>query len=429
MCSLSESRQFAVNVVQQLRAAGFQALWAGGCVRDVLMGNDPHDYDVATSATPQQVRDVFGFKRTLMVGASFGVVIVKGATRLQEQVEVATFRTDASYSDGRRPDAVTFSTPEKDAERRDFTINGMFLDPITDEVIDYVGGREDLRSGVIRAIGDPHARLAEDKLRMLRAVRFAARFGFDLDPATEQAVTAHAADVALVSGERIAVELRKTLETDRAVWAVEKLQQTGLLRVIAPQVSEAWDQIGVLVCKLLGDCADANWLVRASALIWPLASVGRDADAIASEWKQRLRLANDEADALAFSVSVQPLLAAASTTPWSIIQPQLIKPHIRTALGLLRARAGEDPTLAAESLWIEERLRWSKEQLDPAPLLDGASLLKLGLKPSPMFREVLQCARAMQLDGELIDRPAALEWLRKRTGNIEGSECDPNSLE
>src|SRR4249920_3694792 len=171
-------RAFALEIAQKLRAAGFESLWAGGCVRDELLGIPPKDYDVATNATPDQIRDLFGHRRTLPIGAAFGVVTVLGP-RHAGQIDVATFRSDATYSDGRHPDSVKFTSAEQDAERRDFTINGLFYDPVGGEVVDYVGGQQDLAGRVIRAIGDARLRLAEDKLRMLRAVRFAAAFEFE----------------------------------------------------------------------------------------------------------------------------------------------------------------------------------------------------------------------------------------------------------
>ncbi len=419
---MSEVKQFAIEVVNQLRSGGFIALWAGGCVRDLLMGNTPHDYDVATSATPQQVRELFGMRRTLMVGAAFGVVIVKGSSKLQEQVEVATFRTDSSYTDGRRPDRVTFSTPEKDAQRRDFSINGMFFDPITEEVIDYVGGREDLRAGLIRAIGDPHARLAEDKLRMLRAVRFAARFAFRLDAATESAITTHAAETELVSGERIAIELRKTLETNQAAWAVTKLHDTGLLQVIAPEVDARWTDASASICTLLESSSDDGWLTRVAAMYWPLMNYKLNsdsnnnlnvADCIAS-LKKRLKLANDEAEAIRFALASQPTLEIASSSQWSEVQRLLVKPHIGTALSLLGARRALKPELSHEYDWLHARLQLPAEQLNPLPLLDGQDLQRAGLSPSAEFRLILQEARDLQLDGKLLDQAAALKWLEVR---------------
>ena len=182
--SQSASRDFAVDVVTRLREGGYEALWAGGCVRDRLLGREPKDYDVATSARPEQVRELVGKRRTLAIGAAFGVIAVL-AERGQAPIEVATFRTDGVYRDGRHPESVAFSDAEHDAQRRDFTINGLFFDPLTEQVVDYVGGQADLSAGIVRAIGDPARRFTEDKLRLLRAVRFATTFGFAIEPVTE----------------------------------------------------------------------------------------------------------------------------------------------------------------------------------------------------------------------------------------------------
>ncbi len=202
------NREFAGEVVSRLKQAGHQALWAGGCVRDYLLGRVPKDYDVATDARPEEVRQIFGHRRTLAVGASFGVIVVRGPRGVAD-VEVATFRTEGPYLDGRRPESVTFATPEEDAKRRDFTINGMFFDPLAQQVLDYVGGERDLGAGIVRAIGDPHDRVREDKLRMLRAVRFAANLDFELDPITASAVREMADQLTVVSAERITQEPAK----------------------------------------------------------------------------------------------------------------------------------------------------------------------------------------------------------------------------
>jgi poly(A) polymerase len=210
MAAEKSQREFALDVVKRLRDAGHNALWAGGCVRDQLLGLSPKDYDVATSALPDAVRDLFGRRRTLAVGASFGVITVLGGKPL-EPIEVATFRTDGDYRDGRRPESVAFTDAEHDAQRRDFTINGLFYDPLEERVVDYVGGVADIEARVVRAIGDPRRRFGEDKLRMLRAVRFAATYGFALDPDTLAAIRDMAAGVTAVSGERIGGELRRVL--------------------------------------------------------------------------------------------------------------------------------------------------------------------------------------------------------------------------
>ncbi|HVU86551.1 MAG TPA: CCA tRNA nucleotidyltransferase, partial [Pirellulales bacterium] len=231
-------RELALRVLRRLREAGYQALWAGGCVRDQLLGRTPKDYDVATNATPEQIRALFGRRHTLAIGAAFGVVAVLGPKHVG-MVEVTTFRRDAQYSDGRHPDAVIFTTAEEDAQRRDFTINGLFYDPVEDRVIDYVGGQADLERRVVRAIGDPRARFTEDKLRMVRAVRFAAGFDFAVDPPTRAAIDEMADTISVVSPERVAQEMRKMLVDPSRAGAVELLRNTRLLSVLLPEV-DAW---------------------------------------------------------------------------------------------------------------------------------------------------------------------------------------------
>src|SRR5579885_424682 len=222
----------ALDVVRRLRAAGYETYFAGGCVRDRLLGRAPLDYDVATAAPPEVVQRLF--PRTVPVGAQFGVVLVlHGGGRF----EVATFRSADAYVDGRRPSRVHFGSAREDAERRDFTINALFWDPLEDRIIDFVGGEADLRAGVIRAIGDAAARIAEDRLRMLRAVRFAARFGFTIEPATQAAVVAAAPTLVDIAGERIGEEIVKLLTEGGARRGFELLAATGLLDVVLPEVA------------------------------------------------------------------------------------------------------------------------------------------------------------------------------------------------
>ena len=235
MIDLEQQRRFALDVVCQLRAAGFEAYWAGGCVRDELLGRTPKDYDVATNATPPEIRDLFGNRRTLPLGAAFGVITVLGP-RPAGMIEVATFRQDAEYSDGRHPDHVTFSSAREDAARRDFTINGMFFDPVNRQVIDFVGGQDDLRNRLIRAIGPPRLRFGEDKLRMLRAVRFVAAFDFLIDAETAAALREMADQIAVVSPERIAMEMRRVLTEPGRVQGVRLLVELGLAEAVLPEI-------------------------------------------------------------------------------------------------------------------------------------------------------------------------------------------------
>lgn len=423
---MSYNRQFAIEVVQQLRDEGHQALWAGGCVRDELMGHPVKDYDVATSATPQQVRKLFGYRRTLPVGVSFGVVIVLGPTKDHSQIEVATFRTDATYSDGRRPDSVTFSTPEEDAQRRDFTINGMFYDPVSQHLIDYVDGQADLERKVIRAIGSPDHRIAEDKLRMLRAVRFAARFGFVIEPQTLEAIKRHSHEVKVVSGERIADEVRKTLVTPKVSWAVEQWQNTGLLRAIAPEVDHQWSNLREPILQLLDATTEIqsktnrNWLLPMSAILWsychqfepPVKSTSRESSPSLLNLRTHLKLSNEESESLEFAVHSQQTLEQASLKRWSELQPLLISPYAEKAIELIEARSHINAAFVPAARYLREKLGLPLEQLNPPPLLTGQSLLERGLRPSPRFGELLAQARAQQLDGLLADREAALEWLK-----------------
>ncbi len=448
----TNQKEFATTVVQRLRAAGHTALWAGGCVRDLLLGIEPLDYDVATSATPDQVRELFGYRHTLPVGAAFGVVIVLGKPRHAVQVEVATFRTDAAYSDGRHPDAVIFSTPQEDAQRRDFTINGMFYDPLTAAVIDYVGGQADLQHGCLRAIGFADDRIGEDKLRMLRAVRFSARFGFTIEAATRRAIARHAAEVNCVSGERIWTEIRKTLQTSRAAWAVEEWFQLNLLQHILPEVAAVWPAQRLAARRLLDsldgveplpDAADihsqvraargrsADWLDRLCGLLWialeQAANGNADnlnvsVDSLVQSLKTRLKVPNEVGDTLRHVLPAQRELVGAQRRPWSQVQPWLVDACADRAVALYEARgslvenAEQVAAWRETSEWLHQKLALPREQLDPAPLLLGHDLIGLGLTPSPRFGELLSQARQRQLDQLLPDRPAALRWLREQVG-------------
>lgn len=409
-------REFAEQIVIQLRSLGFQALWAGGCVRDLLLGNQAHDYDVATDAQPKQVRQIFGHARTLAVGAAFGVIIVLSPDR-KLQVEVATFRTDADYSDGRHPDSVTFSTPEMDAQRRDFTINGLFYDPIEQKVIDYVGGQQDLQLGILRAIGDPEARIREDKLRMLRAVRFAARFSLEIDPATYLAICHHSNEVAHVSGERIAIEIRKTLETPKPGWAAAKWADSGLLTVLLPEVALVWGQHGSSIEAMLSKATVQGWESRLACMLWPCVKPGLpDMREFLEAIKLRLKLSNEEIACIGFALSSQQQLENAIHSRWSVLQPLLISPWIQTGVDLLslRVSVGQVPQDSVD--WLNQALQWPESRLNPPVLVTGQDLIQNGLKPGPRFKDLLQHVRDKQLDGELVNTQQAIDFLRAMVG-------------
>ena len=253
----------AFRIMKVLRREGFVAYLAGGCVRDALLGHRPKDYDVATDATPESVRRVFGKSNTLAFGASFGVIGVlpvregdRPETTRVLPTEVVTFRSDGDYSDGRRPDSVHYGNAEQDALRRDFTINGLFYDPATQSVIDHVGGQQDLKTGLLRTIGSAASRFGEDKLRMLRAVRFATTLGFRIDPPTQAAIRQHAGDISVVSGERIGAEMRRVMTSPHAFAGLTCLQDTGLAVHVMPELHEI---LGDRLSNLLSHLPDRHF--------------------------------------------------------------------------------------------------------------------------------------------------------------------------
>jgi poly(A) polymerase len=405
------AREFALDVVSRLRKAGFEALWAGGCVRDELLGRTPADYDVATSARPDDVRNVFGKRKTLAVGAAFGVITVLGP-RDAKQVEVATFRVDEPYTDGRHPAGVTFCSAREDAQRRDFTINGLFLDPLTGEVHDYVDGRADLAAGIVRAIGVPAQRFAEDHLRMLRAIRFTACFGFVLEEETRAALERMTRLVKTVSPERIAAELRAMVSRPGRRQAIELLADTGLAADVLGEVAGS------------GTAAGAHW--RKSAAIvgaldepdLPLALAvlaegsGGGTDAV-GRMAARLRLSNREAKGavwLTAAVATLGRLGRAEIVglPRSRVQPWLAHEHAAGLADLLRARASAGRGDAEAAAWVTAEVARPRAELDPLPLVTGKDLLEAGVAEGRALGETLARIRALQLDGVITTREEAL---------------------
>jgi poly(A) polymerase len=397
-------REFATEVVRRLRAAGHQALWAGGCVRDMLLGLEPEDYDVATAATPEQVQRLFRSTREL--GIEFGVVRVLGPRPII--VEVATFRSDGAYTDGRHPDAVVFSSPEEDARRRDFTVNGMFFDPLQDKVIDYVGGQDDLRAGVLRAIGNPAQRFTEDKLRLLRAVRFATRFNLTLDPATADAIRAMAGGIAVVSAERIAEELRKLLTNLRRADGLRMLNDVNLLSPLLPEVAATGDGWTHLLRMLELLPADASFPLALAAV---LHDIGRD---VAGRICLRLKLSNVERDRIEWLVGMHDRLCDAPRMLNSALKPILAHPGIRELLALHRADAVAAGKSVEHVKFCEQKLRdWLPEEVDPPPVLTGDDLLALGIKQGPIFKRLLDAVRIAQLDEVVTTKEQAIELVRQ----------------
>ena len=404
MCPQSPQREFALEIVQRLRAAGHEALWAGGCVRDQLLGLQPKDYDVATSARPDDIRAIFGQRRTLAIGAAFGVVTVlgprSGDRRGAKQIDVATFRRDAAYSDGRHPDSVTFTNAQEDASRRDFTINGLFFDPLANEIVDYVGGRADLERKLIRAIGDPRLRIREDKLRMLRAVRFAASFGFQIDSQTLVAIQQAASEIHTVSPERIGVEIRRMLTDPNRVVAIELLRETNLLSAVLPEVAALDEPAWRETLRLLGGLRDPELPLALAALLSQ--TTGRP---IVGPVGRRLRYTNKEIERAEWLLAHHAEVADAPQRPWPRLQRILVH---EAATDLLALREAEHGPNDLPLLYCRERMAWPAERINPPPLLTGADLIAHGLAPSPHFARLLEAARDAQLNCEVTTTAEAL---------------------
>jgi putative nucleotidyltransferase with HDIG domain len=431
------ARDAAAEIVVRLRAAGHQAYFVGGCVRDLLMGREPKDFDVATSAVPDQVLALF--ERTFSVGAHFGVVLVSTGEIV---TEVATFRSDGVYSDGRHPDAVRFAaTAEEDVKRRDFTINGMMLDPLDDSVLDLVGGRKDLELGLVRAIGDSTLRFTEDKLRMLRGVRFAARFAFDLEPSTQGAIQQLAPLVNQVSRERVRDELTLMLTGGQARRAFELLDSTGLLAQVLPEVvkmkgveqppqyhpeGDVWVHTLMLLAGLPAGCpAPLAW----GAL---LHDVGKPATfrvapdrirfdghveagiRIAEEICRRLRLPNYETEQILLLIANHMRFADVQKMKESTLKRFFRLKEFDQHLDLHRLDClASHGSLALYDFARERFETLPVEQVRPALLLTGKDLIEAGYKPGPLFSAMLTMAEDAQLDGAINSKDDALSLVEK----------------
>jgi poly(A) polymerase len=431
------ARQTATDFARRLKKAGHVAYFAGGCVRDGLRGKEPKDYDIATSATPAQVTKLFPGSNE--VGAHFGVVIAK---QHGTAVEIATFRTDGSYKDGRRPDTVTFSTPEDDAQRRDFTINGLFEDPESGEVIDFVGGQADLAAGLLRAIGNPADRFAEDSLRLLRAVRFATTLGFQIEPGTWQAMKDHAAGLQRISPERIRDEFSRIIVLPARRRGLELLVDSGLIEYFIPEVlpligceqppqwhpeGDVYVHTGIML-EMLGDETPLELCL--AVLLHDIAKPptrsydevddrirfnGHDAlgATMAEEILRRLKYPNHVIEDVAFMVSRHMQFMNVQQMKISKLKRFMAAPTFPQELELHRVDCASSNGFTDNLEYlIEKREEFAKEPLIPKPLVTGHDLISMGLPPSPRFSEILEAVQTEQLEGRLTERESALEWVR-----------------
>ena len=451
------SKHFAISIVQTLRQRGFQAYLVGGCVRDLLLQREPKDYDVATNATPQQVMGIF--PETYAVGAQFGVVLVpapgdalgresaSGALSKSHAVEVATFRSDIGYSDGRHPDEVRFSQdPREDVARRDFTINGMLLDPAAGagtpgEVLDFVGGRKDLEAGIIRTIGDPALRFGEDKLRMLRAVRFAARFDYTIEPATFAAIQKLAPEIKAVSRERVRDELTLMLTEGHARRAFLLLDESRLLEQVLPDISAMKGVAQPPEFHPEGDVFVHTLLLLENlphpcplTLAWGalLHDVGKPPTfrvapdrirfdnhvevgvKMAEEICRALRFSNDDTDQILALVDNHMRFGHATRMKESTLKKFLRLPEFDEHLALHRADClASHRNLSTYEFVQQKRAEIPPEKMRPSPLVTGDDLIAAGHAPGPRFREILNAVEDAQLEGRLPSRDAALEFVRR----------------
>lgn len=437
---MTRKEALARGVAARLREAGHIAYFAGGCVRDRLLGHEPDDFDIATDAPAERVQKVF--PRTVAVGAQFGVILVLVDG---EAFEVATFRADAAYLDGRHPVSVRFSSPEEDAQRRDFTINGMFLDPADDRVIDYVDGRLDLDAGIIRAIGDASERIREDRLRMLRGIRFAARLDYAIDPPTFDAIRSAASSITDIAWERIGDEiLRMLTETPGAKTrrAFELLDESGLLAHVLPEiialkgVAQSPDYhpegdvfvhtLGLLerfdgkqtetlaLGALLHDIAKPRCAERKEERItfYGHCEVGAE---MAVEICKRLRRSRETWERVDYLVHNHLRLVNAPQMRLSTLKRFLAEDGIEELLELARLDAlASSGDLTYYDFCRGKLEELGQEEIKPPPLLSGRDLIALGFEPGPQFGEILAAVSEAQLDGALGSKEAAIDWVRGR---------------
>jgi poly(A) polymerase len=426
----------AEAVASTLRAAGFTAYFAGGCIRDMLLGRPVQDIDIATDAVPAKVRRIFPDHRA--VGAQFGVILVKAG---RATFEVATFRADLAYHDGRHPEGIRFSSPEEDARRRDFTVNGLFYDPGRRVIIDFVGGEADLAAKRIRTIGPPDARFGEDHLRLMRAVRFAAALGFAIDPDTWNALRRLAPLALRVAPERIREELLKCLSRAGAADALDLLEQSGLLAAVLPEASamvgipqpEAYHPEGDVFTHVRAMFAAADYPLSGTlAMGILLHDIAKPATfrirdrirfhghdelgvTLARGILERLRFSNEDTDRVAALVASHLQFMHVRQ-----MRPSRLKRFLRTDgfaehLELHRLDClGSHRKLDHHAFCLEQLAALGQEAINPPPLVSGRDLIELGLTPGPRFKTILHEVETLQLEEKLATRGEALAHIRRR---------------
>jgi poly(A) polymerase len=428
----------ATEIVRRLQRAGFAAFWVGGCVRDFLLGREPGDYDIATSALPGQIEVLF--RKTIAVGRKFGVMVVVEGGR---QFQVATFRAEADYQDGRHPETVTFGDARADALRRDFTVNGLFYDPIARKLHDWIGGKADLHAKIIRTIGSPDGRFAEDHLRLLRAVRFAAQLDFQIEPQTFAAIKALAPKIKTISAERVRDELIKLFRAPHAARGLELLRESGLLKQVLPEISATvacrqspdYHPEGTvfthlcLMLRHLPPDADPSlpWAVLLHDVAKP-ATASRDPDGVihfyehekigdemAGRILERLRFPRRQIEDVAKTVRCHMQFKDAMQMRKSTLRRLLMRPTFPLELELHRLDCiGSHGRLDVFDFLVQQAKDLEKKPAVRPPLLTGKDLIALGMKPGPAMDKLLAEIREKQLQDELKTRADARKWARRR---------------
>jgi len=432
----SPMEKTARDVAARLRERGHLAYFAGGCVRDIVRGQTPKDFDIATDANPEAVQKLF--PHTYAVGAHFGVILV---VENGFQFEVATFRADDVYVDGRRPSAVHFSSPEEDARRRDFTINGMFYDPVAEKVIDFVGGRADIQAKLVRAIGDPGQRFAEDRLRMLRAVRFATVLDYKIDNETWDALLANVVSINEISAERIREELVRMFLSSNRTRGWDLLDSSGLMRAILPEIDamkgcaqpEQFHPEGdvfehtrlmlqflpekvsvpLVFAVLLHDVAKPRTATVDNTGRIRFNEHDRIGAEMTEEIMRRLRFSGAEIDATVEMVRQHMVFKDVPKMRIAKLKRFMARPTFNDELELHRVDCqGSHRMLDNYEFLLRKREEFANEPIIPPPLVRGDDLIALGLKPSPKFGEILEAVETRQLEGTLRTREEALEWVK-----------------
>ena len=426
----------ACKIAEVLHQKGHRAYFAGGCVRDFLMGEEPKDFDIATTASPEEVEKLF--PKTLAVGKQFGVILV---IEEGQPFEVATFRSEGPYQDGRHPSTVSFTSPEEDAKRRDFTVNGLFYDPFDQKIIDYVGGREDIPRKLIRAIGDPSTRFQEDKLRLLRAIRFAANLHFTIDPETWKAMKYLVPEIHQVSAERIREELIKTFTRTGAGRGLQLLSESGLLKEILPEVEamkgveqppefHPEGDVFIHTQMLMERLENPSPILAFAALLHDVgkpptfqiregrirfyehARIGAD---MTRQILKRLRFSNDEIEAIYACVDNHMKFANVKEMREGKLKRFMSTETFPTELELHRIDCQSSHGLLDNYRFLNEKiLEFKKEELKPKPLLRGDDLLELGMKPGPAMKPILEEAYELQLENRIRTKEEARSWALKK---------------